>query len=131
MPRFIGSRLGSIDPDGGDAIEVDATVEATPSVLFDAVVVPDGSDAIERMTIDGRVLEFLKDQYRHCKPILAIGEGANALKLAGIPATLLSGEADPGLVFADADDVEAGIDAFVTALGQHRHFARETDPPRV
>jgi hypothetical protein len=34
-------------------------------------------------------------------------------------------------VFADADDVEAGIDAFVTALGQHRHFARETDPPRV
>jgi catalase len=131
VPRFIGSRLGSVDADGGSAIEIDATVEAMPSVLFDAVVVPDGSDAIERMTIDGRVLEFLKDQYRHCKPILAIGDGADALKLAGIPTTLLSGEADPGLVFANADDVEAGIDAFVIALSQHRHFARETDPPRV
>jgi catalase len=131
VPRFIGSRLGSVDADGGDAIEVDATVEATPSVLFDAVVLPDGADAIERMTIDGRVLEFLKDQYRHCKPILTIGEGAAALKLAGIPTTLLSGDTDPGLVYSDADDLEAGIDAFIVALGQHRHFERETDPPRV
>ena len=38
VPRFIGSRLGSIDADGGGAIEIDATVEAMPSVLFDAVV---------------------------------------------------------------------------------------------
>jgi catalase len=55
----------------------------------------------------------------------------DALKLAGIPTTLLSGEADPGLVLVAADDVDDGIEAFIAALGKHRHFERETDPPRV
>jgi catalase len=131
VPRFVGSRLGEVDVAGGDPIEVDVTVEATPSVLYDAVVIPDGDDAIERLTIDGRILEFLKDQYRHCKPMLAIGAGENALKLAGIPATLVSGKADPGLVFAEVASIDPGIDAFVAALAKPRHFERETDPPRV
>ena len=46
------------------------------------------------------------------------------------PPALPSGEADPGLILA-GEAAEAGVAAFVTALGQHRHFARETDPPRV
>jgi catalase len=131
VPRFVGSRLGEVSVDSGDPIEVDTTVEATPSVLYDAVVLPDGDDAIEGLTVDGRTLEFLKDQYRHCKPILAIGAGENALKLADIPATLTNGKADPGLVFVEAAAIDQGIDAFVAALAKHRHFERETDPPRV
>jgi catalase len=131
VPRFVGARLGAVNVVGGDPIEVDVTVEATPSVLYDAVVIPDGDDAIERLTIDGRTLEFLKDQYRHCKPMLAIGAGQDALKLAGIPSTLISGKGDPGLVFAEAASIEQGIDAFIAALAMHRHFERETDPPRV
>jgi catalase len=131
VPRFLGARLGSIEPDGDKPIEIDATIEATPSVLFDALVIPDGADAIERLTTDGRTLEFIKDQYRHCKPILAIGDGAEALSLAGIPTTLVSGDADPGLLVVDASEIDDAIDAFVAALAQHRHFERETDPPRV
>jgi hypothetical protein len=30
-----------------------------------------------------------------------------------------------------ASDMSAGLDDFVTAIATHRHFARETDPPRV
>jgi catalase len=132
VPRFIGVRLGDVTVTAGDPIEIDSTIEAMPAVLFDAVVIPDGEDAIEQLTVDGRTLEFLKDQYRHCKPILAIGDGgADALALAGIPKALLSGDADPGLVLTTADDIASGTEAFVTALGQHRHFARETNPPRV
>jgi hypothetical protein len=33
------------------------------------------------------------------------------------------------LIVAQAGDAPA--DAFVAALAAHRHFARETDPPRV
>ena len=77
MPRFVGAALGAVQPTGGDAIEVDVTVEAAPSVLYDAVVLPDGDDGGRRsFGVDGRALEFVKDQYRHCKPILAIGRGA-------------------------------------------------------
>jgi catalase len=131
VPRFLGARLGSIDADGDGPIEIDATIEATPSVLFDALVIPDGADAIERLTIDGRTLEFIKDQYRHCKTIMAIGDGADALNLAGIPTTLVSGAADPGLLLVDASQIDQALDAFVVALARHRHFERETDPPRV
>jgi len=132
VPRFIGVRFGEVEVDDGDPIEVDSTIEAMPSVLFDAVVIPEGADAIEQLTVDGRALEFLKDQYRHCKPILAIGDGGtDALALAGIPATLISGQPDPGLVMTRARDIIAGVQTFVAALAAHRHFDRETDPPRV
>ena len=131
VPRFVGARFGAAQVEGSDPIEIDTTIEAMPAVLFDAVVIPDGADGLERLTVDGRTLEFLKDQYRHCKPILAIGDGVDALKVAGIPTTLLSGKPDPGLVLADAAGIDKGIEAFSTALGKHRHFARETDPPRV
>jgi catalase len=81
------------------------------------------------LAADGRALEFLKDQYRHCKTMLAIGSSADLLARAGIPTTLTDGSADPGLLLAAPGGVDA--DAFVAALARHRHFERETDPPRV
>jgi catalase len=112
------------------ARQVDTTVEAMPSVLWDAVVIPDGDGAVAQLGIDGRVLEFIKDQYRHCKPILAIGSATGLLQKAGIPETLVSGHSDPGLLLMEGDD-PAGIAAFIAAIAKHRHFERETDPPRV
>ena len=130
VPRFVAGRLGSVQAASGDAIEVDVTLGATPSVLYDAVVVPDGAGAVEALRADGRTLEFLKDQYRHCKTILAFGGGAELLAACGIPVSIPTGEADPGLIAADSESADAG-DRFVAALAQHRHFGRETDPPRV
>jgi catalase len=130
LPRWVGSRLGAVQTSSGE-IEVDVTVEAMPSVLFDAVVIPDGASAIELLAMDGRVMEFVKDQYRHCKPMLVFGAGETLLSKAGVPTTLPSGEADPGLVSAQAADAADAGQAFMAALAAHRHFARETDPPRV
>ena len=73
VPRFVSFTLGSVEPTSGDAIEVDVSLEAAPSVLYDAVVLPSGAGAIRQLRKDGRTLEFIKDQYRHCKPILALG----------------------------------------------------------
>ena len=129
VPRFVGARLGEVTMTGG-ARQVDTTVETMPSVLWDAVVIPDGDDAVAQLGIDGLVLEFVKDQYRHCKPMLAIGSATGLLQKAGIPETLVSGEADPGLLLMEGDDA-TGIAAFITAIAKHRHFERETDPPRV
>ncbi len=79
VPRFVGARLGEVTLTGG-ARQVDTTVEAMPSVLWDAVVIPDGDDAVAQLRIGGQVLEFVKDQYRHCKPILAIGSATGLLR---------------------------------------------------
>jgi catalase len=129
VPRFVAAKLGSVQPDTGDAIEVDISLEAAPAVLYDALVLPDGDDAIAALRADGRTLEFIKDQYRHCKPILALGAGEQLLLACGIEAALPGGQADSGLIIAS--DAKAGTDAFVAAIARHRHYARETDPPRV
>jgi len=52
--------------------------------LYDAAMgqpskAPDGTDAVTALRADGRTLEFIKDQYRHCKPILALGASGQLL----------------------------------------------------
>ena len=132
VPRFLGSRLGRVATAGdGAPLEVDASFEATPSVLFDAVVLPDGKEGVQSLAADGRALEFVKDQYRHCKPILIVGAASALIEKAGIPVTLPSGDPDPGLISVKSDSAGEGAAAFMTAIASHRHFARETDPPRV
>ena len=97
--------------------------------MWDALVVPGGQAAA--LSDSGHALEFLKDQYRHCKPIMLIGDASALLAKAGIPARLPSGEDDPGLLEVGDEGGVSGVAAFIEALAAHRHFARETDPPRV
>ena len=113
----------------GDAIEIDVSLEAAPAVLYDALVLPDGADAVKALLADGRTLEFVKDQYRHCKPILVMGASDQLLEACGIRAVLPDGQPDPGLILASKTRTAA--DGFIAAIAKHRHFARETDPPRI
>ena len=48
----------------------------------------------------------------------------------GITALLPTGQADPGVIVAETDRGDVA-DRFIAALARHRHFQRETDPPRV
>jgi catalase len=129
LPRFVSTTLGSVQPSTGEAIEVDVSLEAAPAVLYDAVVLPDGPDAIDSLSADGRSLEFIKDQYRHCKPILVLGASERLLDACGIGAASPDGEADSGLIVAS--NTAGAEDRFIAAIAKHRHFARETDPPRI
>jgi catalase len=79
--------------------------------------------------VDGRTLEFIKDQYRHCKPILAVGASDQLLTACGIDAALPNGQRDPGVI--TTSDASTASDGFIAAIAKHRHFARDTDPPRV
>jgi catalase len=110
---------------------VEITLEAGPSVLYDAVVVPDGKDAVQALSRDAHAQDFVREQYRHCKPLLVLGAGAGLLKQASVPPALPDGSPDPALIGADGDDLAPAIAAFKKALAGHRAFARETDPPMV
>ena len=129
VPRFVGSKLGTARAAHGGDIDVEVTIETAPSVLFDAVVVPDGEAAIAELAHSGPALEFIKDQYRHCKSLLVLGAGKRLLEAARIPPKLPDGAPDPGLVFAD--DASQATRKFIAAIARHRHFERQTDPPRV
>jgi catalase len=131
IPRLIGIQLGQVHGTGETPLDVEISMETAPSAVWDALVIPGGKGAATALSQSGHALEFLKDQYRHCKPILLIGESRQLLAKANIPAKLPSGEDDPGLLLVDEDRGGSAVTAFAQALAQHRHFARETDPPRV
>jgi catalase len=131
VPRFVGIKLGQVQSGSGQPLEIEVSMEAAPSVVWDAMIVPDGEAAVGVLSQSGHALEFLKDQYRHCKPILLMGAAAVLLDAAGIPPTLPSGDMDPGLLKFGGDETNTAVTSFIGALEKHRHFGRETDPPRV
>ncbi len=131
VPRFVGVKLGRVQSETGDPIEIEVSMETAPAVVWDAMAIVDGGRSIDELSNSGHAMEFLKDQYRHCKPILLMGKAERLVAKAGIPPTLPSGKPDPGLLMFVADDFDAALKAFVGALSRHRQFERETDPPRV
>jgi catalase len=131
VPRYIGARLGPVTTEQGDSIEVEVTFETMPSVLFDAVAVPDGRRAIKALGTIGHALEFLQLQYRHAKPILALGAGADLVENAAVPTVLPSGKPDPGMLVVRGGSIAKVLPNFVKAIARHRHHEREMDPPEV
>jgi catalase len=131
VPRYVGARLGAVETEDGDELEVEVTFETMPSVLFDAAVVLGGSTAVKTLGNLGHVLEFIKDQYRHAKPLLALGAGADLIENAGVSATLPSGEPDPGVLIGRHASAAKALPDFIKAIGRHRHHEREMDPPEV
>jgi catalase len=131
VPRLVGPRIGPVRTADGGVLDADASLENEPLFLFDGVILPDGAKAADVLLRNGRTLEGLKDQYRHCKTILAIGAASRLIEAAALPLELDDGSPDPGLLVLQGGDVPGALDAFVQALAMHRHWERETDPPRV
>ncbi len=100
-------------------------------MLFDALVLPDGEAGVKALAKVGQTMEFVVNQYRHCKTILAFGASKMLLDKAGISATLPSGDADPGLFVAEAGSAATVAADFIAAIGRHRHPERDLDPPLI
>lgn len=131
VPRLVGIQLGPVATVEGKSFEVEVTFESTPSVLYDSIVVPGGKKAVEKLGTVGLAAEFIQLAFRHCKPILALAEGAALLQNAGVPLMLASGEPDPGIVHVEENDAAAALPDFIKAMTAHRFFQRETNPPTV
>ncbi|MDB4916936.1 MAG: catalase [Gemmatimonadetes bacterium] len=123
VPRFIGPRLGAYKTARGDTIEADASMENSPDVLFDALILPDGNAGVAALARDGHTMEFVTNQFRHCKTILALGASSALLERAGAPA-------GRGVLVKTTGDKDIAAE-FMAALAMHRHPERETDPPLV
>ena len=131
VPRLIGPHLGTFSTATGEAIEADASLENEPGFLFDALVLPDGAEAVNALAANGHTMEFVKDQYRHCKTLLVLGASRTLLDQAGIAATLPSGEEDPGVITAESGLTDTLVDTFINAIARHRHTERDRDPPLI
>ena len=129
VPRFAAPRIGRVQTTDGVEIEADVSLENEPGFLFDALVVPDGEGAVAALSADAHVFEFIRDQFRHCKPILALGAGVELLRAAGLAPALAPDALAPG-VFIETS-AQAGAASLIAGLAGPRNFERETDPPKV
>ncbi|WP_297186986.1 catalase [uncultured Porticoccus sp.] len=126
--HFVGPRVGIFVGDSGEVIEADKSMENSPAVLFDALVLPDGREAIQALAGNGHTIEFVKDQFRHCKTILALGTGRELLVMARIGSDI---DEDPGILLAEGTNATGIASTFIDAVAAHRHPARDNDPPLI
>ena len=124
VPRLVAPRSGRVKTADGAQLEADASLENSPPVLFDALVLPDGE--ARSSASPGSVNRRVRRQ-----PVPPLQDDPRArraealLQKAGVSPTLPSGEPDPGVIVGGAD----AIGRFIHAVGRHRHPERETDPP--
>ncbi|CAF4390436.1 unnamed protein product, partial [Didymodactylos carnosus] len=92
--KSMGAYLIFVAPQQGRIRETNyiasQTFATTDSVLNDAILVAGGQSAIKYLLYDypqyqsGQPIQFLREAYRHGKPIACIGEGIELLDRAGI-----------------------------------------------
>ncbi len=124
--HFVGPRVGLFAGDSGEMIEADRSMENSPGFLFDALVLPDGSPAVQALAGNEHTPAFVQDQVRHGKTILALGAGRELLEKAGVGSAMKD---DPGILLAEGADAAEIAPVFIDAVAAHRHPSRETDPP--
>ncbi|MBV7569955.1 catalase HPII [Pseudomonas sp. PDM27] len=113
--KLLGPTSAPVKTADGKTLPVDASMEGSPSVAFDAVFVPGGAASIKALSTDGVALHYLLEAYKHLKAIALQGEAKQLLDVLKL-------EADAGLILgADAKLIKA----FFAAIGQHRVWGRE------
>ncbi len=115
--EVISTALGDVPAADGGATRAVRSLLNTPSVVYDAIMVADGDASVAVLAADEDACRFVKEGFRHCKSLAALGAGEQLLQAAGLPSE------GTGIVTGTA----AGDVAkrFVEAIGQHRHWARE------
>ncbi|MDI1460665.1 catalase [Catellatospora sp. KI3] len=124
----------------GGTLPVTRAMVTAASVLYDAVVVPDGDEAVSQLIGDGLALQFVAEAYKHAKPLIVLGLGDRMVEAARLPVYATSdrveGESSKpiaaaldGVVFlapgAQVDD-RFTKDVF-EAIAAHRHYDRPVD----
>ena len=110
-------KLGELKGAGGPIL-VDHSIFTMPSVVFDAVYIPNGPDAMKVLWGSGVVLNFVAEAYKHAKAIAAGADVSDILVAAGIQAS--PGE-ESGIVIGGANAIAA---RFIATIGRHRVWGR-------
>jgi putative intracellular protease/amidase len=84
VAEVLGPVDGSVTTDDGGRLAVTRAMTTVSSVLYDAVVVPDGDDCAFNLASDGFAVHFVAEAYKHAKAVGAVGSGVALLEQAEI-----------------------------------------------
>ena len=115
FPGADASALNSVKKD------VDKYLHATPSVVYDGVIVLTNEESYQNPEDLGHALRFIAQGFKHCKTIGADGNGSRLVSAATMG---LAEKSTIGCVFATKTKTVTMVDTFVKALAEHRHWER-------
>lgn len=124
-PQIFAPIPGLITTEEGKELKPDGTIEGNPSVLVDAVIVPDGDKSVNALMNDGNAKYYLRQAYKHLKAIGLAGKAEHMLAAAGLP----EDDMDAGLLVAG--DAKKLMEPFLQAMSQHRVWDREAKAKTV
>jgi catalase len=106
---------GEVDSQG-QLLPGDMALRASPSVLFDAVVILAGPEGDKKLAADPHGVTFLRDAAQHCK----------AVGFSGIPSLSeeVGVEEDPGIIDISG---KTGVKGFIAAARTGRFWEREAE----
>ncbi|MFH8798922.1 catalase [Streptomyces sp. NPDC017936] len=122
---------GTVKGADGELYAVDRALPTVASVLYDAVLLPGGPADGSAITGDPDAMRFVRDAYRHGKPVGALGSGVGVLSALAPEGLRLADGSDRTMsdrgVVTDTSPGSAGpefVQAFVAAIAAHRHWDR-------
>jgi catalase len=134
MACTVAPRLGVLTGANGEIAKADFSFLTGSSVLFDAVYVPGGEASVTSLKAEPEAANFLREAYKHCKPIAASDAGVELLENAGLAKGPTRSESAketltdklPGILSRAGRDRKFAAD-FIEAIAQHRFWEREPD----
>lgn len=123
----VAPQLGEVTGDSGRARVPEFSILTTASVLFDAVYVT-GGDHAAQWASESDAVDFVREAYKHCKAVMATGDGVRLLEAAHIPIGAANGPdpADDATVIAKQAS-GAAIKRFIAAIARHRLWSRQPE----
>ena len=127
--KVIAPQLGTVNTSSGKQLPVDHTFANMPSVMFDAVLLPGGTESVVALAQLGGAVHFVLEAYKHCKTICALNEGAQLLSTLGFALEAQASQVmvpTAGVLLADARKAAEGqiSQALIAAIASHRHWDR-------
>ena len=117
MFEIIAPKVGGATGSDGNLVAADQMIDGGPSVLYDAVALLTGEDAMADLLQEAAARDFVADAFAHCKFIGYVEAAKPLFEKAGIADSL-----DEGVIALDG---RGGAGKFVAALGDLRIWGRE------
>ena len=126
--EIVAPRLGTITSAGNQQIVIDRSFLTTPSVVYDAVYVPGGTNSVGTLEGEADAVHFLNEAFKHCKAIAADLYAMHVLEATYFYKKLPEDDSDEtvlreGIVIAG--DANKLAQKFIKAIKMHRFWERE------
>ncbi len=112
--KIVSPHGGTITCDADKDHKVDAAIDTTESVLFDAIYIPGGQASVNSLLEHPKFIKFINETLKHCKAIAADNEGEQLLDK-----TYVADHKDDKAVFINSEVAD-----FAQAIAQHRNWER-------